>query len=57
MGNINFEDFLLSELEEVKGGLTTKDCHCISGAGEMIVVSPNDPPGFPGPGPNGPVNS
>ena len=34
------EDFLLSELAEVKGGQASKDCHCSSGAAETIIVVP-----------------
>lgn len=33
------ENFLLSELAEVKGGLSTKDCVCTSGAGQYVVIS------------------
>ena len=34
------EDFLFSELAEVKGGQASKDCHCSSGAAETIIVVP-----------------
>ena len=32
------ENLLLSELEEVKGGQAYRDCHCSSGAGEVVVI-------------------
>ena len=32
------ENLLLSELEEVNGGQAYRDCHCSSGAGEVVVI-------------------
>lgn len=32
------ENLLLSELEEVNGGQSSRDCHCSSGAGEIVVI-------------------
>lgn len=32
------ENLRLSELEEVKGGQAYRDCHCSSGAGEVVVI-------------------
>ena len=41
------ENLLLSELAEVKGGLTSKDCHCTSGAGEVVIMVPVEGPEEP----------
>ena len=41
MSNKLIESLLLSELEEVKGGKSSNDCICQSGA--MQVVLPTDP--------------
>ncbi len=32
------EKLMLSDLAEVKGGQLNNDCHCTSGAGQVIVV-------------------
>lgn len=44
------ENLLLSEMIEVKGGQSSKDCYCESGAGEVVVVEvpvevPEEPAG------------
>ena len=50
------EDFLLSELAEVKGGQASKDCHCSSGAAETIILEPiEDEPTDPSYPPEGPI--
>lgn len=42
------ENLLLSEMTEVKGGQASKDCHCESGAGEVVVIEvPNEKPEEP----------
>ena len=32
------EKLMLSDLAEVKGGQLNNDCHCTSGAGQVVVV-------------------
>lgn len=31
------EKLMLSDLAEVKGGQLTNDCHCTSGAGQVVL--------------------
>lgn len=38
------EDFLFSDLVDVKGGQGMNDCHCSSGAGEVVIIT-EDPGG------------
>ena len=49
------ENFLLSELAEVKGGQAAKDCYCTSGAAETIIVEPSEPEPIEPYNPGGPV--
>lgn len=42
MKSLDFEILLGSEMEEVKGGLTSGDCHCSSGAGQNVVIEQMD---------------
>jgi|WetSurMetagenome_2_1015567.scaffolds.fasta_scaffold331153_3 hypothetical protein len=36
---IEIEEFLNSELKEIRGGSTSKDCNCDSGAGQYVTPS------------------
>lgn len=37
-----FEVLLTTEMEDVKGGLASADCNCISGAGQNINIGEMD---------------
>lgn len=42
MKSSEIEKLLLSELQEVHGGNSSKDCNCLSGAAETIITVPTE---------------